>query len=327
MSADLQGAISSAISQAQDKAAQKSDGNFNEQVARDRVAAANSRISVAESKVTRHQGEIAKIDEQLNPPPTKEVSTGGKSGGTKTVVDQDEVKKLNSRKSQMQQQLAQAQQEVKDAQQAAQNAASDAINQAGINEQTQNEIDSLMAKANNIRNTLSEGGSVDNKEIQDLVDRFNKVSGELTDEQNPGGLLSEAFYNPMADALKDISDFLKNPVQTGVEGDANGDGVAEDNLPAENKALNDVGITDLAQQNSFIEFAVEVSDFEKGLVANGNQFGGEYTQERFQQLSAQHTEMTKNLTDQQKNTGVIKETTEIFDRINAAAGAGAGGDG
>ena len=42
---------------------------------------------------------MAKIQEQLSPPPTKDVPEGGKNGGTKTVVDQDEVRKLNSQKN------------------------------------------------------------------------------------------------------------------------------------------------------------------------------------------------------------------------------------
>ena len=108
--------ISSAISQANAKSAEKSEGNFSEQVARDRVSAAQSRIGVAESKVDRASGEKAKIDEQLMPPPTKDVSTGGKSGGTKTVVDQEEVRRLNSSKANFDSQIAQAKQEVEKAQ-------------------------------------------------------------------------------------------------------------------------------------------------------------------------------------------------------------------
>jgi hypothetical protein len=321
MSADLQGAISSAISAANDKAAQKSEGGFTEQVAKDRVSSANSRISVAESKVTRNQGEMAKLDEQLNPPPTKDVDTGGKSGGTKTVVDTEEVRRLNSKKSGIQQALVQAQEEVKTAQSAAETAASAAITQAGINSETQSEMDSLMSKANNIKNTLSEGGSVDDKDIKALVDGFNKTAGGLTQEQNKAGILSEAFYEPMAKALKDIGNLLKTPVTTNT-GDANGDGVNEANLPQANKELNDVGITDLEKQNTFIDFATRISDFEKGLIENGNKFGGEFTQEKFTTLSKEHTDMTAGLTDQQKGTGVIKESSEVIGRINAAAGAG-----
>lgn len=322
MSADLQGAISSAISAANDKAAQKSEGGFAEQVARDRVSTANSRISVAEGKVTRNQGEMAKIDEQLNPPPTKDVDTGGKSGGTKTVVDQDEVRKLNSKKSGIQQALTQAQEEVKTAQEAAQNAASDAVTQAGINDQTQSEMDSLLSKAANIKNTLSEGGSVDDKEIKALVDGFKKTAGELTQEQNKAGIISEAFYEPMAKYLKDIGNLLKNPVQDNSANDANGDGINESNLPQVNKELNDVGITDLEEQNKFIDFSTRISDFEKGLIENGNKFGGEFTQDKFTALSEEHTNMTSGLNDTQKNTGVIKESSEVIARINAASGGG-----
>jgi len=208
MSTDLKGAISSAISQANDKAAQKSEGSFKEQVARDRVSMANNRISVAESKVTRQQGEMAKIEEMLSPPPTKDVSEGGKNGGTKTVVDQEEVKRLNSKKTGIQQQITQAQQEVTNAQQEAQNAASEAIAQSGINAETQNEMDALLAKASNIKETLSEGGNVEDNEIKDLVDRFGAVAGELTQEQNKAGVLSKSFYEPMAEAFEGISDLL-----------------------------------------------------------------------------------------------------------------------
>jgi hypothetical protein len=317
MNADLQGAISSAISTAQSKAAEKSEGNFNEQVARDRVASANQRISVAEGKVTRNQGEMAKIDEMLNPPPTKEVSEGGKDGGTKTVVDQEEVRRLNSKKSQIQQNLTQAQQEVQEAQQAAQNAASDAITQAGINQETQSEIDALTAKANNIKNTLSEGGEVDDKEIKDLVDRFNKVSGELTEENNPAGLLSEAFYEPMAEALEDISNYLENPVQAsgGNENAPPPEGTAD-------RVLYDAGITNKEVIANLVTVNTELSEFDKQMGETQS-----FDQEAFNKLVEKFNKNTEGLTDVQKNAGVNKGSQELIAKITANAQGGAGDGG
>jgi hypothetical protein len=313
MSTELQGAISSAISQANDKAAQKSEGSFNEQVAKDRVATANSRISVAESKVNRNQGEMAKIQEQLSPPPTKEVSEGGKNGGTKTVVDQDEVRKLNSQKNNISTQLAQAQQEVQKAQADAQAAAGEAIKQSGVNAETQSEMDSLMSKANNIKNTLSQGGKVEDKEIKDLTDRFGKVASGLTAENNPGGLLSTAFYKPMADTLKDISDLLKKPAVNNATVDPN-------TLPPANKALHDVGITDLEQQSKFITFNEDVNKFAKGIQDNQGKFGGEFTEEKFKEIIAKNTEQRAPLNDTQKNTGVIKQNEDTINAIKTSTG-------
>lgn len=313
MSTELQGAISSAISQANDKAAQKSEGGLIEQVAKDRVASANSRISIAESKVNRNQGEMARIQEQLSPPPTKEVSEGGKNGGTKTVVDQDEVKKLNSQKNNISTQLAQAQQEVQKAQQEAQSAAGEAIKQAGVNSETQSEMDSLMSKANNIKNTLSEGGKVDPKEIKDLTERFGKVAGKLTAENNPGGLLSESFYKPMAKTLKDIGDLLKTPPTNNATVDPN-------KLPQVNKELHNVGITSLEDQNKFISFNEDVNKFAKGIRDNQGKFGGEFTEDKFKELIAKNTEQRAPLNDTQKNTGVIKQNEDTINGIKSQTG-------
>ena len=314
MSADLQGAISSAISQANDKAAQKSEGNFSEDLARERVASANSRISVAENKVTKYQGEMAKVDQQLANPPMIDKQTGdGKSSSTTQVADANEVRRLETKKGDIDKMLAQAQQEVKSAQEEAQTASAEAIDQAGINEGTQNEMDSLLAKANNIRNTLSEGGTVEESEIKDLTDRFSKVADELTEEQNPGGLLSEAFYEPMADTLKDISELLENPPVNDAE-------IDPENLPPLNKELYDVGITDIGQQSEFIDMNEELNAFADGIRENGGQFNEEYSEAKFSEMVAKNTTLREPLNDTQKNTGVIKTNNDIIEGIKESTG-------
>jgi predicted nucleic acid-binding Zn-ribbon protein len=314
MSTELQGAISSAISQANDKAAQKSEGSFTEQVAKDRVATANNRISVAESKVNRNQGQMADIQQQIETPPTEEKVQGdGKNQKTVTQVDQAELRKLNTQKNDIQTQLAQAQQEVQKAQADAQAAASEAIKQTGVNAGTQSEMDALMAKANNIKNTLSQGGKVDDKEIKDLTDRFGKVAGGLTAENNPGGLLSTAFYKPMADTLKNIDDLLKKaPVNDAT--------VDPSKLPPANKQLHDVGITNLEQQNKFISFNTEVNKFAKGIQDNQGKFDGEFTQDKFKEIIAKNTEQRAPLNDTQKNTGVIKQNDDTINAIKTSTG-------
>jgi hypothetical protein len=98
MSTDLQGSISAAISKADAKAAEKTEGNFSQDIAKDKVAQARNRISVAEAKVQKNQTQIADIDNKIANPPTQEVSAGGKEGGTKTVVDKEEVARLEKSK-------------------------------------------------------------------------------------------------------------------------------------------------------------------------------------------------------------------------------------
>ena len=77
MSTDLQGSISAAISKADAKAAEKTEGNFSQDIAKDKVAQARNRISVAEAKVQKNQTQIADIDNKIANPPTQEVSAGG----------------------------------------------------------------------------------------------------------------------------------------------------------------------------------------------------------------------------------------------------------
>lgn len=316
MSTDLQGSISAAISQANAKAAEKTEGNFSQDLAKDEVAKAQNRISVAEAKVQKHQVGIAEIDEQLAPPPTKEVSTGGKSGGTKKVVDTEEVKRLKKSKKNIQGQLNTAQQEVANAKAEAQAASNKALEQAGINAETQTEIDTLLSKAESIKESLSKGETVADSDIEKLTQDFAALSNNLTKEDNKGGILSEALYKPMADHFKDISELLKNPV----EADNGNDTFDPNTLPEANKALYDIGITDLEEQGEFIQLGVDLDNFAQGIRDN-NGFTEEFSQDKFKELITKNNTLTTNLTDDQKNSDtIIKENFNVIQGIKESTG-------
>lgn len=315
MSTDLQGSISAAISQANAKAAEKTEGNWNQDLAQHEVAQAQNRISVAEAKVQKNQVQIADIDQQLAPPPTKEVSTGGKDGGTKTVVDTDEVARLEKSKKNIQGQLNIAQQDVATAQAEAQAASNRALEQAGINAETQTEIDTLLSKAESIKESLKKGETVADSDIEKLTQDFAALSNNFTKEDNKSGILSEVLYQPMADHFEDISNLLKNPVEPN---DGNGT-FDPSTLPEANRALYDVGITDLNEQDQFIQLGVDLDNFARGIQEN-NGFTAEFSEENFRTLIASNNTLTANLNDQQKETGVIKENSNVIQGIKDATG-------
>ena len=130
MSNGLSGELRTAISSIQSKSAEVSSSDFLSDVASARVTEAKSQITFAKSGVDRNQRQLDDVEAKLNPPPTKEVSSG--KGGSKTVVDTEEVRKLEGIKGNISAQLAQSKAAVESAESEAQTAAIDALKASGL---------------------------------------------------------------------------------------------------------------------------------------------------------------------------------------------------
>ena len=318
MDNSLKSSINSAISEATAKSAQKTEGDFAQRTEAAKVQAAQSRINSAESKLTKYKNDKALNDQAIANPPKKDVSTGGKNGGTKQVVDQDELNKLKQKDTQIKQQIAQAQRDVETAREEAQAAANAATEKAGITDELQSEIDALMSKANSLGNQMAKGEELSEDDITQFIEDFNELAGKTTAEDNAGGILSQAVFDPVKDTLKDIKEYLETE-QVDTESTAE---VDPNNLDPAQQELLDVGIA-LDAQDTHFTLADDLSKFEKNLGENYENFDAE----AFEALKDRQVAATQGLSETQKNTGVIKENSEIIERIEANVGAGTGDGG
>jgi hypothetical protein len=203
--------LRSAISDVQSKAAEVSSGEYHQDVAADRAAQAHNVTKVKENLVSARQRELDNILEQLSPPPTKEVSEGGKNGGTKTVVDKEEVARLEKEKTSVMAQLENVRQDVEEARSEAAEATTAALTAANVTQDKQSEMAALMNQINSINDSLSQGQNVDDDQIKDVIDKFKTISEGFTREDNVSGAISKAFYNPMKDAMERMLGHLNNP--------------------------------------------------------------------------------------------------------------------
>ena len=318
MDNSLKSSINAAISEATAKSAQKSEGDFAQRTEASKVQAAQARINTAESKLTKYKNDKALNDQAIANPPMKDVSTGGKNGGTKQVVEQTELNKLKQKDTQIKQQIAQAERDVEEAREEAQAAANAATEKAGITQELQTEIDSLMSKANSLGNQMSKGEELSEDDISEFIEDFNTLAGKTTAEDNAGGILSQAVFNPVKETLKDIKEYLETEQ---VDTDSTAE-VDTNNLDPAQQALLDVGIS-LEAQDEHFTLADDLSNFEKGLGENYENFDAE----AFEALKDRQVAATQSLSETQKNTGVIKENSDIIGRIEANVAAGSGDSG
>ena len=205
----IQSQLKQAIQDVSTKSSEVSAGNFSSDLAAQAASAAQSVISVKEGAVNAREKDLDTVLQKLAPPPTKDISEGGKSGGTKTVVDQEEVKKLETQKASIQSQLEQAKSEVADARQDAEVASTKALTEAGISQEKQSEMQSLTDRISAMQDSLSEGKQVDEKDVAKLITDFHAISDDLTKDQNKSGLISKAFYDPVKDGLENISKLME----------------------------------------------------------------------------------------------------------------------
>ena len=199
MSNSVAGELRSAISSIRNKASEASNSSFLEEIKGSRVEAAKSQIGFAQNGVLRNERQVDDINSKLNPPPTKEVSSG--KSGSKTVVDTEEVRSLESKKTVAEGGLNTAKTQVQNAEQEAQIATQEVLSQSGITKGLQSEIEALASKADAIKGSLAKGESVSEKDIKDLLKGLQKVGAQIKD---PTKSFKEAFLNPMEERLTGI---------------------------------------------------------------------------------------------------------------------------
>lgn len=209
MNSAIQSSLKQTISSLENKSKEVGEADFNESISSDRVKAAHARIGASESRVDAQKTNLADIEAQLNPPPTKEVSEGGKNGGTKTVVDQDEVRRLNSEKELINTQLTQAKNEVDTARQEADESSTKALTDAGIKQEAIQELGTLQSRISSMQQSLEKGETVPGDDVKKLAEDIGKFTEQFKKEDNKGDLLGNAIYDPLAKGLKDIQKLLE----------------------------------------------------------------------------------------------------------------------
>lgn len=217
MSNSVAGELRTAISSIRNKSAEVSNSTFLEDIQGSRVESAKSQISFAQSGVQRNQMQVDDINSKLNPPPTKEVSSG--KSGSKTVVDQEEVRKLESSKRSAEAQLSEAKSQVQEAEQEASIASQEALQQSGLTKELQSEVESLTAKADAIKGSLEKGEEVSEKDIKDLLQGINNTQSQI---DNPTKAVKDSFFTPMEEKLQDILKVVESRPDLVVSDDVSG---------------------------------------------------------------------------------------------------------
>lgn len=288
----LKNLLKTAISQAQSKSAeQTADSSFDKDLLKAKVTSAQSNVKLKEGRVNSYQLQLDDVQKKLSPPPTKQESQGKK---TVTVVDKQEVRKLESQKTQITAQINQAKSDVEDARAEANKAANEAIQLTGLSQDKQNEITNLTSKADAIKASLQKGDAVDEKKIEELTTGFKTLSDSLTKENNAGGLLSTALYDPLAKTMNDIIKLLDNPVTKPTTNNVPPAGTLD-------RKAYDIGLRG--------DKITKVVDFTTLI----NNMGGELnrgqtiSQERLQDMNTKFKEIDGFLTPEQKNSDTMKE--------------------
>ncbi|MBT6844079.1 MAG: hypothetical protein HOA17_09865 [Candidatus Melainabacteria bacterium] len=204
MTAGVKSQLRSAISSVQSKASEVASGVFSQDVAADKATQSQSIVRIKENVASSREKDLDNTMEKLNPPPTKDVDSGGKNGGTKTVVDKEEVARLEGQKNNLQGQLEIAKSDVEDAKSEASNASTAALEKAGITKEKQSEMSSLLSQIDSINNSLSEGGKVSEDEIKEITDKVTSFSNNLNADNRQIGAITKAFLNPVKKGLEKI---------------------------------------------------------------------------------------------------------------------------
>lgn len=239
MSNSVAGELRTAISSIRNKSAEVTNSTFLEDIQGSRVESAKSQISFAQNGVQRNEMQVDDINSKLNPPPTKEVSSG--KSGSKTVVDTEEVRKLESSKKSAESQLSDAKSKVEAAEQEAQIASQDALAQSGLTKELQAEIESLTAKADSIKGSLEKGEKVSEKDIKDLLKGIKDAGDQI---QDPTRAVKDSFLTPMEEKLQGILTLVEaNPELITSSDDASGSSDTESS--SENEDTNEARAIDV----------------------------------------------------------------------------------
>ncbi|MDA0771334.1 MAG: hypothetical protein O3C63_00145 [Cyanobacteria bacterium] len=211
--------LKSAISKAQAKAANAENKNTDNRILDSQIRGANARVKDAESAVTRSEMTKQEAQDKLSPPPTKQVTSDGKKGGTKTVVDEREKDKLQAQVRAADTQIQQAQSAVEDSRAEAEKLTSQALDGAGVSGQQQQAmgelsdlVSQLKATAENATEDELTGDDFQTK-LKSAVDQSAKLAEELPNKGNEA-LIS--FWKEIQEGFESI----KEDFTTGTTPDA-----------------------------------------------------------------------------------------------------------
>lgn len=226
--------LSSIISKATEKAAKAESSKFDDEILNSQLNAAEERIKSAENQVSKYETEKAGIQDQLAPPPTKEVTGQGKKGtGSKTVVDEREKDRLEGTLRASDVQLTQANAAVEAARAEAEELRGQALNQAGVSQEQQQSMTSLLEQINQLQ-VLSEDAQTDltgdefQEKLNKAVEDANKLADGLPDN---GAEVLQDFWEDIAGGFQsinnNITDFI-TPDPPEVKDSNNYEGYFED---------------------------------------------------------------------------------------------------
>jgi hypothetical protein len=227
---NLAGELRTAISTIRTKTSEVSNSSFLEQVKGSRVDSARNQIKFAEGSVLRNQSLLDTILSKLNPPPTKEVSAG--KSGTKTVVDEDEKRRLEAQKGNTEAQLNDAKGQVATAQQEADIASQEALSQSGITKDLLTNIQSLMVKADAIKEGLAKGETVEEKDVKSLIKGLGETMEKI---DKPSPAVRDAFLKPMEEKLNEILKLVQENPQLVKKASESGESNGNNSTNTENQ--------------------------------------------------------------------------------------------
>ena len=207
--------LSSIISKATEKASKAESSKFDDEILGSQLKAAEERIKSAENQVQKYDTEKAGIQDQLSPPPTKEVSGQGKKGtGSKTVVDEREKNRLEASLRASDVQLTQAGSAVEAARSEAEDLRGQALNNAGVSQDQQKSMTNLLEQIAQLQTEAKDdqtdltGEDFQNK-LNKAVADADKLAGDLPDI---GDQVLQDFWSNIAGGFQDINNSITKQI-------------------------------------------------------------------------------------------------------------------
>lgn len=293
MNPSIKATLTNTISALENKSRETSDADFNVRSASARALDAQRSITSKETTLQARENSLDDVNQKLANPPMKEVSKGGKEGGTLKVVDEEEVKKLKADQKNLTGLIDQARNDVETAKQEAQNASSDALQAAGVRQDVIQEASELQSRVSSMQRSLSEGKTIPDQDLTKLATDINNLAGKFTKEDNKADVLGNVIYDPLA---KDLRNIIRSIERNNNPPDPN-------TPPPEgsvNRKLFDVGIKGEPQSKiiNLMERAAQ-----RSLQIDGGQ---SFTKDQMRTMFTEYKSFTSDLTDTQKNSDVIK---------------------
>ncbi len=198
--------IKSAITKAQGKVDEATASDRDQRILDSQIQAANDRVKSSEASVTSSEMTKQQAEDKLSPPPTKQIQSDGKKGGTKTVVDETEKDKLQAQVRAADVQIQQAHQTVDDAKAEAERLSSQALDGAGVSSDQQksmSDLSDLMAQLKTMAadpQTNMEGDEFQDK-LKTAVDKIGVLEKDLPDTANTQ---LQNFWKEITSGMTDI---------------------------------------------------------------------------------------------------------------------------